>query len=96
MSKQDTHFFNVFSLVIGLLVAVAIGLFALARIVASHTQDRQVLQVCSKSSVPFFGIAASALPAPAGPGALMASAELSCPAIASWLGGAMRTATFLA
>ena len=43
MSKQDTHFFNVFSLVIGLLVAVAIGLFALARIVASHTQDRQVL-----------------------------------------------------
>ena len=43
MSKQDTHFFNVFSLVIGLLVAVAIGLFALARVVASHTQDRQVL-----------------------------------------------------
>ena len=43
MSKQDTHFFNVFSLVIGLLVAIAIGLFALARIVASHTQDLQVL-----------------------------------------------------
>jgi cytochrome c5 len=43
VSKQDTHFFNVFSLVIGLLVAIAIGLFALARIVASHTQDRQVL-----------------------------------------------------
>ena len=43
MSKQDTHFFNVFSLVIALLVAIAIGLFALARIVASHTQDRQVL-----------------------------------------------------
>jgi len=42
MSKQDTHFFNVFSLVIGLLVAVAIGIFALARIVASHTQDLQV------------------------------------------------------
>ena len=42
MSKQDTHFFNVFSLVIGLLVAVAIGLFALARIVASHTQDLEV------------------------------------------------------
>jgi cytochrome c5 len=42
-SKQDTHFFNVFSLVIGLLVAVAIGLFALSRIVASHTQNRQVL-----------------------------------------------------
>ena len=43
MSKQDTHFFNVFSLVIALLVAVAICLFALARIVASHTQDVQVL-----------------------------------------------------
>ena len=43
MSKQDTHFVNVFSMVIGLLVAVAIGLFALARIVASHTQERQVL-----------------------------------------------------
>jgi cytochrome c5 len=43
MSKQDTHFFNVFSLVIGLLVAVVVAVFALARIVASHTQDRQVL-----------------------------------------------------
>ena len=43
MSKQDTHFFNVFSLVIGLLMAVAVGLFALARIVASQTQDLQVL-----------------------------------------------------
>ena len=43
MSKQDTHFFNVFSLVIGLLVAIAIGIFALARIVASHTQDQQIL-----------------------------------------------------
>ena len=43
MSKQDTHFFNVFSLVIALLVAVTVGLFALARIVASHTQDLQVL-----------------------------------------------------
>jgi cytochrome c5 len=29
--------------VIGLLVAIAIGLFALARIVASHTQEKQVL-----------------------------------------------------
>jgi cytochrome c5 len=43
VSKQDTHFFNVFSMVIGLLVAVAIGIFALARIVASHTQDLQVM-----------------------------------------------------
>lgn len=43
MSKQDTHFFNVFSLVIGLLAAIAIGIFAFARMVASETQDKQVL-----------------------------------------------------
>lgn len=43
MSKQDTHFFNVFSLVIGLLMAVALGLFAFARIVAGHTQEKQML-----------------------------------------------------
>ncbi len=43
MSKQDTHFFNVFSMVIGLLVTITILLFALARIVASRTQDANVL-----------------------------------------------------
>ena len=43
MSKQDTHFTNVFSLVIGVLIAIVIALFALARNVASHTQERQVL-----------------------------------------------------
>jgi cytochrome c5 len=43
VSKQDTHFFNMFSLVIGLLVAITVSLFALARVVASHTQDLQVL-----------------------------------------------------
>ena len=43
MSKQDTHFFNVFSLVIGLLVTITVALFALARIVASHTQETQNL-----------------------------------------------------
>ncbi len=47
VSKQDTHFFNVFSLVIGLLVAVAIALFALARVVASETQDRDILDDAS-------------------------------------------------
>lgn len=47
MSKQDTHFFNVFSMVIGLLVAVAIALFALARIVASQTQDKEVIEDAS-------------------------------------------------
>jgi len=43
VSKQDTHFFNTFSLVIGLLVVVALGIFALARSVASETQDKQML-----------------------------------------------------
>jgi cytochrome c5 len=43
VSKQDTHFFNTFSLVIGLLVAVALALFALARSVASETQEKQML-----------------------------------------------------
>ena len=42
MSKQDTHFFNVFSLVIGLLILVAILLFALARVVAGKTQGAEV------------------------------------------------------
>ena len=44
MSKQDTHFINIFSLVIGLLVLIAICIFAFARIVASHTQNQQVMQ----------------------------------------------------
>ena len=43
VSKQDTHFINIFSLVIGVLVAIAVAIFALARSVASHTQDQQVL-----------------------------------------------------
>lgn len=42
MSKQDTHFVDVFSLVIGLLVVVAIILFALARAIASETQGQEL------------------------------------------------------
>jgi len=44
VSKQDTHFINIFSLVIGLLVFVAICIFAFARIVAGNTQAKQVLE----------------------------------------------------
>jgi cytochrome c5 len=44
VSKQDTHFFNVFSMVIGLLIVIAVGIFALARVVAGETQDKQVLE----------------------------------------------------
>lgn len=37
MSKQDTHFIDVFSMVIGLLIVVGILLFALARALGAHT-----------------------------------------------------------
>jgi cytochrome c5 len=39
VSKQDTHFVNTFSMVIGILVLVALCLIALARVVAAHTQE---------------------------------------------------------
>lgn len=42
MSKHDSQFFNVFSLVIGLLVAVAIVLLVVARGVGASTQTQQV------------------------------------------------------
>src|SRR5579871_2939164 len=42
VSKQDTHFLNVFSMIIGLLIVIAILIFAFARVVASETQDKQV------------------------------------------------------
>lgn len=43
MSKQDSHFINVFSMVIGLLVVVAILIFSFARYVGNHTQEREIL-----------------------------------------------------
>lgn len=42
VSKNDTHFFNVFSVVLGLLVTFAILMFALARYVGKHNQNVQV------------------------------------------------------
>jgi len=44
VSKQDTQFFNVFSVVLGLLVAFAILVFALARYVGKHQQNASVQQ----------------------------------------------------
>jgi cytochrome c5 len=44
MSKQDSHFLNIFSLVIGILVTVAVLELALARSVAGSTQDVQVFE----------------------------------------------------
>jgi cytochrome c5 len=42
MSKQDSHFFNNFSLILGILFAVTLGLFAFARHVGSDHQGNQV------------------------------------------------------
>jgi cytochrome c5 len=42
MSKQDSHFFNNFSLVLGILFAVTLGLFAFARHVGASNQGKQV------------------------------------------------------
>lgn len=42
MSKQDTHFFNNFSVVLGILFAVTIGLFAFARHIGAENQGKQV------------------------------------------------------
>ncbi|MFM8479584.1 MAG: c-type cytochrome [Gammaproteobacteria bacterium] len=43
MSKQDSQFFNIFSLVLGILIVIAILLFALARSVGKDTQSAHVL-----------------------------------------------------
>ncbi len=44
MSKQDSHFFNNFSLVLGILFAVTLGLFAFARFVGAEHQGANVTQ----------------------------------------------------
>ncbi|HUZ78522.1 MAG TPA: c-type cytochrome [Chloroflexota bacterium] len=43
MSKQDTHFVNMFSLVIGALAAIAIVFFVVARAIGAHLESRQLL-----------------------------------------------------
>lgn len=44
MSDQDQNFFDVFMLVLGILVGVTFGLILLARYVAGHTQKQWVLE----------------------------------------------------
>jgi cytochrome c5 len=44
VSKQDTHFFNTFSMVLGLLVGFTVLMFALARYVGNNTQSLHVLE----------------------------------------------------
>jgi cytochrome c5 len=43
VSKQDSQFFNIFSLVLGILIVISILLFALARSVGKNTQSVHVL-----------------------------------------------------
>jgi cytochrome c5 len=43
VSKHDSHFFNVFSVVLGLLVAFAIGVFAFAHYIGEKEQVAHVL-----------------------------------------------------
>ena len=42
MSKHDDHFFNVFSAVLGILVAITIGLFVFAKILGGGMSESQV------------------------------------------------------
>ncbi len=42
--SSDTHFFNSFSVVLGILIAFAIVLFAVARVIGRDVQERDVLQ----------------------------------------------------
>jgi cytochrome c5 len=44
VSKQDSQFFNVFSLVIGILVAIALVLMGVARAIGHNNQAEHVLQ----------------------------------------------------
>jgi len=43
VSKQDTHFFNMFGLVLGILITVAIILFGVSRAIGHSTQSKDVL-----------------------------------------------------
>ncbi len=43
MSKQDTHFINMFSLVIGVLVAIAIVIFIVARVIGAATEGKEMM-----------------------------------------------------
>lgn len=43
-AEQDRKFFDMFMLVIGVLVGVAIGIYALARTVQANTQEQYVLE----------------------------------------------------
>jgi cytochrome c5 len=43
-AAQDKKFFDTFLLVLGILIAIAVVLYVLARVVASHTQEKNVME----------------------------------------------------
>jgi cytochrome c5 len=51
VSKQDTHFFNVFSLVLGILVVIAILLFALSRVIGASQGEHLKSDALSSAAV---------------------------------------------
>lgn len=63
MSKQDTHFFNTFSVIIGGLIIVAVLIMVLARVVAGRTQvpetyaDPKYLDGVAERTHPFVRLA---------------------------------------
>ncbi len=88
MSKQDSHFIRVFSLVIGTLATVAIVFFIVARYIGAHTQEREVLSETESMHTPRGNVAPSKAKAgvgrstagPAGaPAASASSGGLSMP-----------------
>ena len=87
MSKHDDHFFNVFSVVIGLLVAVTIGIFALARNVGA-------VQIEQVAADPLRGPEVARRIAPPG-GVAVAGADNTALAIAPPPGTAATTASTL-
>ena len=93
MSKQDSHFFNNFSLVLGILFAVTIGLFAFARHVGANNQGKQVTTDPRFVESTEQRLQPAAHVAVAGPTLLMASAVLSWPATAIAATGFSRSST---
>ena len=75
MSKQDSHFIRVFSLVIGTLSTVAIVVFIVARYIGAHTQEREVLSETESMHTPRGNVAPSKAKAGVGPGAPAAGAS---------------------
>lgn len=91
MSKHDDHFFNVFSAVLGILVAITIGIFVFARILGGGMTQEQVAadpllqQGVAERIRPFGQVAVagqdnSALTIAPPPGAAAAATTASLPA----------------